>query len=71
VGNGVDTRFWEDISPREMSLAYQYAILYNIVQRKEVSFPYVLSQNPLNMGRLWEPNGWLGCIFVNDYSGCN
>jgi hypothetical protein len=49
VGSGVDTRFWEDISLREVSLAYQYAILYNIVQRKEVCFPSVLSQIPLNI----------------------
>jgi hypothetical protein len=49
VGNGEDTRFWEDIWLGNKSLAHQYPSLYNIVQRKGVSVAIVLNQNPLNI----------------------
>jgi hypothetical protein len=37
VGNGQDTRVWEDVWLGNKSLAEQYPSLYNIVQRKQVS----------------------------------
>jgi hypothetical protein len=49
VGNGEDTRFWEDVWLGNKSLADQYPYLYNIVQRKQVSVASVLNQNPLNI----------------------
>jgi hypothetical protein len=49
IGNGLDTRFWEDTWLGNKSLAQQYPSLYNIVQRKQVSVANVLNQNPLNI----------------------
>jgi hypothetical protein len=34
VGNGLDTRFWEDVWLGDKPLAQQYPSLYNIVQHK-------------------------------------
>jgi hypothetical protein len=49
VGNGEDTRFWEDTWLGNKSLAQQYPSLYNIVHRKNVSVSNVLNQTPLNI----------------------
>jgi hypothetical protein len=45
VGNGSDTRFWEDIWLGDTSLAQQYPVLSNIVHLVAT----VLAQNPLNI----------------------
>jgi hypothetical protein len=60
VGNGSDTRFWEDIWLGDTSLAQQYPALYNIVQRKNVLVATVLAQNPLNIAfrRAFNENKW-------------
>jgi hypothetical protein len=50
VGNGSDTRYWEDVWLGETTLAHQYPSLYNIVQCKNVTVANVLTQAPLNMG---------------------
>jgi hypothetical protein len=49
VGNGEDTRFWEDTWLGNKSLTHQYPSLYSIVQQKQVSVANVLSNNPLNI----------------------
>jgi hypothetical protein len=49
IGNGMDTRFWEDTWLGNKSLAEQYPSLYNIVQRKQLSIANVLNQNPQNI----------------------
>jgi hypothetical protein len=60
VGNGEDTRFWEDTWLGNKSLAMQYPSLYNIVHRKNVSIANVLNQNPLNItfSRTLTENRW-------------
>jgi hypothetical protein len=50
VGNGEETRFWEDTWLGNTPLSQQYPSLYNIVQRKQVSVAHVMSQVPLNIG---------------------
>ena len=67
VGNGADTLFWEDVWLGNNSLASQYPLLYNIVQRKEVSVADVMSHNPLNIefrralsGNKWD--SWLHLV---------
>jgi hypothetical protein len=57
VGNGMDTRFWEDILLGNKSLAHQYPSLCNIVQRQQVSVANVFSQNPLNISFRRSLNG--------------
>jgi hypothetical protein len=49
VGNGEETRFWEDTWLGNMSLAKHYPTLYNIVQCKQVTVANVLNQIPLNI----------------------
>jgi hypothetical protein len=49
IGNGMDTRFWEDTWLGNKSLAEQYPLLYNILKCKQVSVANVLNQNPLNI----------------------
>ena len=49
VGNGMNTRFWEDVWLGGTSLAQQYPMLYNIVQRKQVTVANVLSTPTLNI----------------------
>ena len=44
VGNGMNTRFWEDTWLGVTPLAQQYPMLYNIVQRKQVSVANIFSQ---------------------------
>jgi hypothetical protein len=70
VGNGEDTRFWEDAWLGNKPLAVQYPYLYNIVQIKNVSISIVLNQNPLNIafrrtltGNRW--NMWLHLVQAN------
>jgi hypothetical protein len=60
IGNGMDTRFWEDTWLGNKSLAEQYPSLYNIVQRKQVLVANVLNQNPLNISfqRTLNENRW-------------
>jgi hypothetical protein len=64
VGDGLSTRFWEDVWLGETSLAHQYPSLYNIVQRRNVLVGNVLAHSPLNitfrralLGNKW--NDWL------------
>jgi hypothetical protein len=49
IGNGEDTRFWEDSWLGDVPLARQYPSLYNIAQRKQVSVASVMSRSPLNI----------------------
>ena len=61
VGNGENTRFWEDTWLGDKPLSHQYPSLYNIVHHKEVSVASVLSQAPpLNIGfrRVLTANKW-------------
>ena len=46
VGNGQETRFWEDTWLGDTPLRVQYPSLYNIVRRKNVSVAAVLSNAP-------------------------
>jgi hypothetical protein len=50
VGNGRNTRFWEDIWLGDKSLADEYSSLYNIANHKNVTVENVLVSNPLNIG---------------------
>jgi hypothetical protein len=45
VGNGSNTRVWEDTWLGETPLSQQYSSLYNIVQRKNVTIAQVLNQS--------------------------
>ena len=49
VGNGMNTRFWEDTWMGDTPLAQEYPMLYNVVHRKQVSVANVLSSSPLNI----------------------
>jgi hypothetical protein len=49
IGNGMNTKFWEDTWLGNKSLAEQYPSLYNILKCKQVSVANVLNQNPLNI----------------------
>jgi hypothetical protein len=49
VGNGLNTRFWEDIWLGDKSLAEDYPTLYNIVYHKNVTVASVLGLTPLNL----------------------
>jgi hypothetical protein len=49
VGNGVETRFWEDTWLGNKPLADQYPSLYSIVHRKQVTVENVLNHSPLNI----------------------
>jgi hypothetical protein len=64
VGYWAIVCFWEDVWLRDTSLADQYPLSYNIVQRKNVLVANVLTHNPLNIefrhvlnGNKW--NDWL------------
>jgi len=50
IGDGLQTRFWEDIWLGDVPLAQQYPSLYNIVQRKDVTVASALSHLPLSIG---------------------
>jgi hypothetical protein len=60
VGNGSNTRFWEDTWLGKTSLAQQYPSLYNITHHKNVTVAHVLGQSPLNITfrRLLNGNKW-------------
>ena len=67
VGNGNDTRFWEDTWLGNAPLATQYPSLYRIVQRREALVATVLQSIPLNIqfrrvlvGDRWE--AWLHLV---------
>ena len=49
VGNGNNTRFWEDTWLGDTPLATQYRSLYLIVQRREALVATVLQSIPLNI----------------------
>jgi hypothetical protein len=49
VGNGQNTRFWEDTWLGDTPLSQLYVALYNIVCQKNVLVYDVLSSNPLNI----------------------
>jgi hypothetical protein len=61
VGNGMNTRFWEDIWLGHKSLAEEYPSLYNIVNHKNVTVENVLATNPLNISfrRTLNDNKWV------------
>jgi hypothetical protein len=44
IGNGLNTKLWEDIWLGERSLAEEYPSLYNIVNHKNVMVENVLQQ---------------------------
>ena len=61
LGNGEQTRFWEDTWLGDKPLASQYPSLYDIVQRKEVTVASVLSAAPpvnLSFRRSLTGNKW-------------
>jgi hypothetical protein len=66
IGDGANTRFWEDTWLGELPLSQQYPSLYNIVQRNNVSVSQVLSQVPLNIGfrRILNGNKWTAWIHL-------
>jgi hypothetical protein len=49
IGDGLSTRFWEDVWLGDAPLAQQYPSLFNIAQRKNVLVADVLLHNPLNI----------------------
>ena len=49
IGDGSDTRFWEDSWLGTTPLSSQYPILYDIVQHKNVTVAHVLSNDLLNI----------------------
>ena len=67
VGNGNNTRFWEDIWLGDTPLAVQYPSLYNIIQRKEDYVATILNLVSLNIhfrrslvGERWD--AWLHLV---------
>jgi hypothetical protein len=60
VGNGLNTRFWEDSWLGDKPLAQEYPSLYNIVNHMNVIVHNVLALNPLNIGfrRTLNGNKW-------------
>jgi hypothetical protein len=50
IGNGMNTRFWEDVWLGDKPLAKQYPSFYNIINRKNDTTTNVLSNAPLNIG---------------------
>jgi hypothetical protein len=49
VGNGLDTRFWDDIWLGNKPLARQYPSLYRIVNHKDILVANVMQGLPLNI----------------------
>jgi hypothetical protein len=49
VGDGLGTRFWEDVWLGNTTLACQYPSLYHIAQHKNVTVASVLTHVPLNV----------------------
>ena len=67
IGNGTNTRFWEDTWLGETPLALQYPSLYSIVQRREAYVATILQSVPLNIqfrrtlvGNRWD--AWLHLV---------
>lgn len=50
IGNGQNTRFWEDTWLGDKPLSDQYPTLYNIVHHKHVTIANVMNSTPLNIG---------------------
>ena len=50
VGNGQNTRFWEDVWLGDRPLCVQYPTLYRIVNHSNVSVAHVMAASPLNIG---------------------
>lgn len=50
VGNGQNTRFWEDTWLGDLPLKDQYPTLYNIVNHTNVTVAHVMGSAPLNIG---------------------
>ena len=49
VGDGNDTRFWEDTWLGDTPLALQYPTLYRIVQRRDALVATIMQSIPLNI----------------------
>ena len=49
VGNGNNTRFWEDTWLGDTPLALQYPTLHHIVQRRDVLVATIMQSIPLNI----------------------
>ena len=67
VGDGNDTRFWEDTWLGETPLALQYPTLYRIVHRRDALVATIMQGTPLNIqlrrvlvGNRWE--AWLHLV---------
>ena len=67
VGNGNNTRFWEDTWLGDTPLAFQYPSLYRIVQRRDALVATIMQSIPLNIqfrralvGDRWE--AWLHLV---------
>jgi hypothetical protein len=60
VGNGQNTRFWEDTWLGDLPLKDQYPTLYNIVNHTNVTVAHVMGSTPLNIGfrRALSGNKW-------------
>jgi hypothetical protein len=50
VGNGLNTRFWEDTCLGDKPLCDQYPSLYRIVNHSNVTVSHVLNATPINIG---------------------
>uniref|UniRef100_A0A453BCJ3 Reverse transcriptase zinc-binding domain-containing protein n=1 Tax=Aegilops tauschii subsp. strangulata TaxID=200361 RepID=A0A453BCJ3_AEGTS len=48
VGDGNDTRFWEDTWLGETPLALQYPTMYRIVHRRDALVATIMQATPLN-----------------------
>jgi hypothetical protein len=53
VGNGQNTRFWEDMYLRDIPLCEQYPSLYRIVNHVGVSVANIMGVIPLNICFRW------------------
>uniref|UniRef100_A0A453B2E7 Reverse transcriptase zinc-binding domain-containing protein n=1 Tax=Aegilops tauschii subsp. strangulata TaxID=200361 RepID=A0A453B2E7_AEGTS len=67
VGDGNDTRFWEDTWLGDTPLALQYPTLYRIVHRRDALVATIMQATPLNIqfrrvlvGNRWE--AWLHLV---------
>ena len=49
VGNGNNTRFWEDTWLGDTPLALQYPYLYRIVRRRDALVATIMQSIPLNI----------------------
>jgi hypothetical protein len=60
IGNGANTRFWEDCWLGDAPLSHQFPSMYNIVNRKQVYVDDILVHRPLivTFRRTLTPNKW-------------